>query len=94
MPSIESAHKLLSNKGIVFLLASNETSDLIWEFNQQYSFNFNYVCLVNMEELGIDGLPTTYILNQKGEMVFAETGFRKWDEPANIEMILKINNQK
>ena len=47
-----------------------------------------------MEELNIDALPTTYIFNPKGELVYSEIGFRKWDSPTNIEMISKINDQK
>lgn len=94
MPSIERARQLLEKNGVVFLLASNENPDQIREFKQQYPFNLNYVRLINLEELGIDGLPTTYIYDPKGENVFAETGFRKWDDSANIEMILKINSRK
>lgn len=94
MPSIEKAQKILSKNGVVFLLASDETPDQIKEFKQHYQFDLNFVRLANMEELGMDGLPTTYIYNPKGENVFAETGYRKWDDSSNIEMIMKINNQK
>lgn len=76
------------------MLASDETPDQIREFKEHYPFNLNFVRLVNMEELSLDGLPTTYIYNPKGEKVFAETGYRKWDDSSNIEMMLKINNQK
>jgi thiol-disulfide isomerase/thioredoxin len=94
MPSIDSVQRLLSKNGVVFLLASNETPEQIKEFKKHYQFNLNFVRLTNMEELGMDGLPTTYIYNPKGENVFAETGYRKWSDSSNIEMILKINNQK
>jgi thiol-disulfide isomerase/thioredoxin len=94
MPSIDSAQKLISEKGVVFLLASDETPDQIREFKAYYQLNLNFVRLVNVEELSMDGLPTTYIYNPKGERVFAETGYRKWDDSSNIEMMLKINNQK
>jgi thiol-disulfide isomerase/thioredoxin len=94
MPSIDSAQKLLSKSRIVFLLASAETPDQIKEFKQHYLLNSDVVRLANMEELNMDGLPTTYIYNPKGEIAFAETGYRKWNDSSNIEMILKINNQK
>ncbi len=94
MPSIKSAQELLSKKGIVFLLASNESPDQINEFKKDHNYNFNYVRLVNMEELNLEVLPTTYIFNPKGELVFSEMGYRKWDDSNNIEMILKINGQK
>lgn len=94
MPSIDSAQKLISEEGVVFLLASDETPDQIREFKEYYQFNLNFVRLANMEELSMEGLPTTYIYNPKGEKVFAETGYRKWNDSSNIEMILKINSQK
>lgn len=94
MPSIDSAQQLLSKNGVVFLLASEETPEQIKEFKQQYQFDLNFVRLTNMEELGMEGLPTTYIYNPNGENVFAETGYRKWNDSSNIEMILQINNQK
>lgn len=94
MPSIKSAQDILIKKGVVFLFASNETQDQIIEFKNDHSYDFNYVRIVNMEELNIDALPTTYIFNPKGELVYSEIGFRKWDSPTNIEMISKINDQK
>ena len=94
MPSIDSAQQLLGKNGVVFLLASGETPEQIQEFRQHYPFNLNFVRLTNMEELNMDGLPTTFIYNPKGEKVFAETGYRKWNDSTNLEMILKINNQK
>jgi thiol-disulfide isomerase/thioredoxin len=94
MPHIQSAQEILRKNGIVFLLASNETLEQIKEFKQLHTPGLNFVRLTNMEELGITGLPTTYIYNPQGEKVFAETGYRKWDDSTNIEMILKMNNQK
>jgi thiol-disulfide isomerase/thioredoxin len=93
MPSIDSAQQLLSKNGVVFLLASDETIDQIKEFKDYYHSNLNFVRLTNMEELGIDVLPTTYIYNPKGEKVFSETGYRKWNNSNYIELVLKINNQ-
>jgi thiol-disulfide isomerase/thioredoxin len=94
MSSIDSAQKLLSKNGIVFLLASEETPKQIKEFKEYYQFDLNFVRLTNMEELSMDGLPTTYIFNPKGELAFSETGYRKWNDTSNVGMILKINNQK
>ena len=75
-------------------MASNESFDEINEFKKNHPSNLNYVRIVNMEELSMEGLPTTYIYNSKGKRVFAEMGYRKWDDTKNIEMILKINDEK
>jgi len=94
MPSIKNARDLLSKNDVIFLLASNESPDQINEFKKDHDYNLKYVRLVNMEELNVEGLPTTYIYNPQGELAYSEMGYRKWDDPSNIEMILKINGQK
>jgi hypothetical protein len=40
--------------------------------------------------MNVQALPTTFIFNSAGNLVFSETGFRKWDEKNNIDLILKI----
>lgn len=92
MPSIVKAQDNLRNENIIFLMASSETSEEIDAFRKQHAYSFNYVQLKNSEELGIVGLPTTFIFNEKGKLVFSESGYRKWDEKNNIDTILKIIN--
>lgn len=93
IPSIKAAKDSLSKEGIVFLFASDEVPELIKEFKTDHNPDLNYVRVLNLEELNIQGLPTTYVYNPNGQLVFAETGYRKWDDSANIQMLLKINNQ-
>lgn len=94
MPSIKRAQDSLAKRGIIFLLASDESFDEIREFQKNNAYNFNYARVMNLEELGLQGLPTTYIFNPAGELVFSEIGFRKWDDSSNMEMILKINSKR
>ena len=92
MPSIKSAMEILNNKDIVFLFASDETAEQIENFKNKNEYNFNYVKARNMEELGIMALPTTYIFDNKGNLVFNKLGYRKWDEKENIDLIKKYTN--
>lgn len=94
MPSIKNAEQLLHKNEILFLLASSESAEQIREFKKDHDYPFTYARLVNMEEMNLDVLPTTYIFNPKGELVFSEVGYRKWDDTNNIKMIVNINNQK
>lgn len=77
---------------MIFLLASNEDPKQIEEFKKRHTYNFHYVHVENLEELKIQALPTTYIFNQEGKLKFSETGYRKWDDPDNIDLITKIMN--
>jgi thiol-disulfide isomerase/thioredoxin len=94
MPTIERAQGQMSGKDVVFLLASNEDIDQIERFSKKHDFKFRYLKLENMEELSIAALPTTLIFNSDGTLKFSETGFRMWDEPANLELISKIANHE
>lgn len=94
MPSIEKVQNILKNEDLVFLLASGESAEEIDAFRNAHDYKFNYARIENSEELGIQVLPTTFIFNPEGELVFSEAGNRKWDDKNNIDMILKIANKK
>lgn len=93
MPSIASLQNNLAGKNIEFLFASDEEVEKILKFKESRSMDLNFVRVENPEALGIEALPTTFIFNGKGELVFSEVGFRKWDDPATMEMVLKIINE-
>ena len=94
MPSIEKAQGILKNKNIVFLFASDESSEEIERFKAGHDYDFNYVRYENPEELNITGLPTTFIFSPQGKLVFSETGYQQWDNQNNINKILKIAESK
>lgn len=89
MPSIDKARQFLKDQNVVFLLASNEPTEQIQNFKEKRQFQFRYVQVQNLEALNIQALPTTFIFNPKGELVFSEPGFRMWDTPENIKLITK-----
>ena len=94
MPSIEKAKLILRDTNIEFLFASDETTEQINEFKTGHEYKFNYVTVENMDALNIAGLPTTFIFNPQGQLVFSEMGYRKWDSKENIDLLLKIINSK
>ena len=89
MPSIEKAKNKLSNQNIVFLLASNESLQEIEDFKNSNNYTSTFVRIENMEALNIQAIPTTYIFNPEGKLVFSEMGYRNWDDSSNIQLILK-----
>ena len=94
MPSIQEAMKRLKNEKIEFFFASDETAEQIEGFKAANNYDFNYVKVGNLGELNITGLPTTFIFNPNGELVFSEMGYRKWDDKANISLILNTGELK
>ena len=94
MPSIQEAMKILKNEKIEFLFASDETTEQIEKFKAAHEYRFNYVKVESLSEINIIGLPTTFIINPKGELIFSEMGYRKWDDKANIDLILNKAESK
>ena len=93
MPSIEKAQTMMTDKEIIFLLASSEVVEEIKEFSKNHNYTFKYVHLENGEKLNIQALPTTFIINPKGSLVFSEMGSRNWSETAKINLLKNIINQ-
>ena len=94
MPSIQKAQEILKNEEIVFLFASDETTEQIEKFKNKHDYNFNYARTENLTELNIMALPTTFIFNPNGKLVFNEMGYRQWDDQTNIDLILNIIKSK
>jgi len=91
MPTIAIAQDKLKAEPVVFLFASNESLDQINKFKQKQTFEFQYVHLANMEALGIQALPTTFIFDAEGNLKFSEAGYRNWNDNASLKLITDIN---
>ncbi|MEO5945426.1 MAG: TlpA disulfide reductase family protein [Chitinophagaceae bacterium] len=94
MPSIEKAQNILENEEIVFLMASSEMVEEINAFKVNNKYKFVYARVENSEEIGIQALPTTFIFDREGVLVFSEMGSRVWDDKNNIDMIRTIISKK
>lgn len=94
MPSIIALQTQLAGKNIEFYFASDEEADKIKKFMKSRRMSSGFVRVRNLESLGIQALPTTFIFNGEGNLVFSEAGLRKWDEPAMIEMVTNIINEE
>lgn len=94
MPSIQRAKEILKNENIEFLFATEETTEMIEAFRAKHDYGFKYVKAGNMAELNIMVLPTTFIFDPGGKLAFSEMSYRKWDDPANINIIMKIVKSK
>lgn len=88
MPSIQKMQEQLKDENIVYLFASDETVEQIEKFKQKYAYPFHFVKAENMESLNIMALPTTYIFNPAGKLVFSEMGYRNWTDKSNIDLII------
>jgi thiol-disulfide isomerase/thioredoxin len=89
MPSIWKLKSILKDE-MVFLMASAEDTEEIEWFRKAHDYKLDFLQIQNMESLNIQALPTTFIFDPQGKLIFSEMGYRKWDDESNINMIRKI----
>ena len=87
MPSIEKVKQELEGGNVEFLFASDEEPDQINSFKKKKNFNFRYVRVKNLESLNIQALPTTFIFDEEGNLIFSEAGYRDWSLEENKSLI-------
>lgn len=88
MPSIEKAREALEEDNIVLVAISEEKEDRISKFMNDYDYNFTYARFHgSLEEIDILSVPTTYILNTRGEILYRHVGARFWDTQGNLNLI-------
>jgi thiol-disulfide isomerase/thioredoxin len=90
MPTIIKLQDKLKEENIEFFFASDEELERIETFATKRGMNANFVRVDNPEALGIQALPTTYIFDAKGELVFSEVGFRNWTDETSVEIVKKL----
>jgi thiol-disulfide isomerase/thioredoxin len=94
MPSLQRMTKKLDGENIVFLFASDETGREIEEFKRTKGYTLDFVKAGNLSDLNVMGLPTTFIFDKNGELVFSEIGARQWDSVESISLITQISAGK
>ena len=94
MPDIDEAAKILGEEDFVFIAASDESVDKIKKYITTIDYSFQFVKLnSSVFDLEIMALPTTMIINKKGEIVYNEVGARKWDSETEINKLREIASQ-
>lgn len=84
MPSIQSLYETFKTDDVVFLLISNEDGQTVYEFLAEHQYDLPVYLfdedLPNIFQL--PGVPTTFIVNRDGLVVFRHFGAAKWDDEA------------
>jgi thiol-disulfide isomerase/thioredoxin len=80
MPSLEKLYKQYGNK-VVFLFVAHDEPQKVKSFLSKRSMNIPvYFALSSMpSQLSSNSIPTTFILNKKGEIVVRKTGAADWN---------------
>ncbi|MEX2367284.1 MAG: TlpA disulfide reductase family protein [Pseudohongiellaceae bacterium] len=88
IPAIIRAETELAPEGFVFLLASDESLEVIGDFVADYGFDANFIKLNSFfGAYGVQAMPSTVLYDSSGEMVDSWLGAYEWDSP---EMLAKL----
>jgi thiol-disulfide isomerase/thioredoxin len=91
MPSMQRAHEAVAPEGIA-LVAINvgEDADTIEQFLASYPVDFPLPMDLDskvVQSYPVKGLPTTFVLDPEGRLVYIATGGREWDDPGLLDQV-------
>ena len=98
MPSLERLWQKVKDQNIIVLAINvGEDSDTIFEFGGNYPTTFP----IPMDQDGevikqypVVGLPTTYVINPKGMVMYRAVGSREWDSDKIIATLKALRSKK
>jgi len=94
MPSLSKANVKLKDEGVLFIVASDEEVSKISKFESKHHYSFDLLhSSVSVFDLGVQALPTSIIINEKGEIVFNEIGSRDWSSDKSIALIKSFSSK-
>jgi thiol-disulfide isomerase/thioredoxin len=91
MPDLDKAAQILGEEKFVFLAASDEDLEKVKKFAAKFDYSFQFVhSKTSVFDLDIMALPTTMIINGKGEIVYNEVGARDWASENELDNLRKF----
>lgn len=94
MPSMVRAQELLKDENIQFLFVTDEDASKVQGFSERRKFPLQYVLSAqHFEALGVNSLPTTYIIGKDGKVLFTEVGAENWADPDMVDKLRGLAKQ-
>ena len=94
LPSMEKAYAILKEKDIVMLAINvGEDSDTIFSFTADYPVTFPLLLDKSggvIDKYPVIGLPTSFIINPQGQIVYRVIGTREWTDPELINKVIQL----
>ena len=91
MPSMQRAHETVTDEGIsVIAVNVGEDAETIAGFLSETDIDFPIPMDVDsqvVQRYPVKGLPTTFVIDPEGRLVYSATGEREWDDPALLDQV-------
>jgi thiol-disulfide isomerase/thioredoxin len=95
MPSIQALYDSLRGSDVAFVILSREKPEAVRAFLKDKNWSLPmYIAVEGMPPiLQTEGIPATFIINRKGEVVFGKVGAPRegWDTDAVRAMLKKVS---
>lgn len=94
MPSMQRAWEQIKDEGIALLAVNvGEDEDTIFQFTANYPVTFPLLLDRDSEVIQrwpVRGLPTTFVVDPRGRIVYRAIGGRAWDDPRLLEQVRSL----
>lgn len=91
LPSMNRAWEKVKDDGIEMLAINvGEDEDTIFAFSGEYPIDFTVLLDESGEEINnwpIKGLPTTFVIDPDGKLIYQAIGGREWDDDKLLDMV-------
>lgn len=94
LPSMDKAYQILKQQGVVMLAINvGEGVDTVFNFTADYPVTFPLLLDKDakvIKQYPVVGLPTSYIINPEGHIVYRVIGTRDWTDKKLLKSILDL----
>ena len=98
LPSMEKLWHAIRDKGVVMLAINvGEGADTIFTFTSDYPVTFPLLMDRDSsvtQKYPVLGIPTSFIIDQQGRIIYRAVGTREWGDKELIKKILALKNSK
>jgi thiol-disulfide isomerase/thioredoxin len=91
MPSMQRAHQALAADGVAVIAVNvgddaQAVDDFLFEIPVDFPLPLDLDSKV-AQRYPLKGLPTTYVIDPQGRLVYSATGSRAWDDPKLLDQV-------
>jgi len=94
LPSINKLYKQFKNEDIIFLLISNENIEKVKKYKERKNYEIPFFIKDSTSKIPnmyyYPGIPTTFIINKKGQVIKASSGAEDWDDKEFIKTVREL----
>jgi thiol-disulfide isomerase/thioredoxin len=96
LPSMNRAARMLRNEPVVWIAINvGEDREAVEAFRRDYPIDFTVLLDTDgrvSKDWWVTGMPSTYLVGEKGEVVHKIVGKREWDDHMHLQILRKLIN--